>query len=83
MLLFIGQLAATGRGVGSEALNQLCHRLHRKGVALVGIAASPDNRAACRAYEKVGFRSFRPFREGGQEWNYLTKALDAAASPRA
>jgi len=76
--IFIGQLAATGRGVGSEALNQLCRRLRRKGVTLVGIAASPDNPAACRAYEKVGFRFFRRFHEGGRAWDYLTKALDAA-----
>ena len=77
--IFIGPLAATGRGIGSEALNQLCYQLGQKGVALVGIAASPGNLAACRAYEKIGFRSCRPFHDGGQEWNYLTKALNAAA----
>lgn len=76
--IFIGQLSATGRGVGSEALNQLCRHLCKTGVAVVGIAASPANLPACRAYEKVGFRSFRLFQAGGQEWDYLTKALNAA-----
>jgi len=76
--IFIGRLDAMGRGVGPEALTQLCHRLRRKGVTLVGIAASPENRAACLAYEKVGFQPFRHFHEGGREWNYLTKALIAA-----
>jgi aminoglycoside 6'-N-acetyltransferase len=77
--IFIGELSATGRGLGSEALNQLCCQLRRNAVALAGIAASPENAAACRAYEKAGFRCFRPFREAGQDWNYLTKALNAAA----
>ena len=77
--IFIAQPSAIGRGIGSEALAQLCRHLHRKGVALAGIAASPQNQAACRAYKKVGFQPFRAFYEAGQVWHYMTKALSAAA----
>ena len=77
--IFIGEFAATGRGVGSGALSQLCDKLRRQGVRLVGMAAATENRAACRAYEKAGFRSYRRFREGGEDMNYFTKALHAAA----
>lgn len=77
--IFIGESTATGHGVGSEALNQLCDELRRRGVRLVGLAAAAQNRAACRAYEKAGFRHYRHFREGGGNMNYFTKALRAAA----
>ena len=77
--ILVGEPAALGRGVGPEALSQVLARLAADGVRVVGIAAAVANERASKAYRKAGFRSFRRFREQGQEMCYYVKHLHAAA----
>ncbi|MBP7146265.1 MAG: GNAT family N-acetyltransferase [Acidobacteria bacterium] len=74
--IVIGEADALGHGIGPAALNQLFGRLRAEAVLVVGVADAVENRRALRAYEKVGFRTFRDFVEAGQRMRYLTLTLD-------
>lgn len=71
--IFVGDDYA-GRGLGTEALNQMTRRLIDKhGYHRITIDPSAENAAAIRSYEKAGFRHVgrleRAARErGSQEW---------------
>jgi aminoglycoside 6'-N-acetyltransferase len=69
--IMIGEPDLLGQGVGPAALAQLLARLRAEGVRVVGMAGAIANPRALRAYHKAGFRPFRDFLEGGQQWRYL------------
>jgi aminoglycoside 6'-N-acetyltransferase len=52
---FIGKPERLGLGYGSAYLRKLAERLKNEGVPALGIDPHPDNAAAIRAYEKIGF----------------------------
>lgn len=53
---FIGQSSWMGAGLGPSYLALHVQRLFYSGVPALGIDPDPENEAAIRAYEKVGFR---------------------------
>lgn len=53
----IGSEAEMGKGIGPRYLAQHCQALFGRGVPALGIDPHPDNHAAIRAYEKVGFQA--------------------------
>ncbi len=73
--LMIGVAASLGRGVGPDALAQLCLRLLGEGVSTVGVGTAIANRRALRAFEKAGFTPYRDFHEAGVAMRYLTRSL--------
>lgn len=75
--ILIGEPDARGQAVGPAALDHLLVKLRAEGVQMVGLAAAVGNTRALRAYEKAGFRPFRDFREGGQDYRYFVQALRA------
>lgn len=76
--ILVGELDHLGRGVGPQALSLLLDRLRAEGHSWVGIATAVANPRAVRAYEKAGFRPFRTFREGGEDYRYLVQSLAVA-----
>ena len=76
--ILIGEPGFIGRGFGPQALSLLLDRLRAEGRSDVGIATAAANPRALRAYEKAGFRSFRAFREDGEDMLYLVRSLEAA-----
>src|SRR4051794_14827586 len=55
--IFLGD-AFTGRGVGTEAMRRIIRELtEERGYHRIIIDPSPENSAAVRCYEKVGFRT--------------------------
>lgn len=76
--ILIGEPDCVGLGIGPQALTLLLDRLRAAGRTSVGIAAAAANPRARRAYEKAGFRWYRTFHEGGQDYDYLTQSLRAA-----
>jgi aminoglycoside 6'-N-acetyltransferase len=74
--ILIGEPEYLGRGIGPRALSFLLTKLRSEGVGFVGLATSTSNRAAIKAYEKVGFRFFRDFEElGFGPFQYMLKKL--------
>ena len=73
--ILIGEADSLDQGVGPEALHLLLDRLQSEGVCSVGMASARDNRRALRAFEKVGFTTFREFEWKGQRMYYVVKAL--------
>ena len=61
--ILIGEPEFLGRGVGPRALVLLLAKLRGAGVGFAGLGTSTSNRAAIRAFEKVGFRAFRDFED--------------------
>jgi aminoglycoside 6'-N-acetyltransferase len=55
--LFIGEPSHLGRGVGTGAVDLVCHHLFsERGASSVALLAAKANARALRAYEKAGFR---------------------------
>jgi len=79
--ILIGEPAAMGRGIGAQALELLAERLRAAGVRTIGLATAEANVRARRAYAKAGFVLWRPFVEGGQTMQYLTRRLDHDPRP--
>jgi aminoglycoside 6'-N-acetyltransferase len=80
--LMIGVADRLGRGIGPEALIQLCLRLQRQGASTVGLGTATANGRALRAFEKAGFRPYRDFQEGGVGMRYLTRRLAPPSDQR-
>jgi RimJ/RimL family protein N-acetyltransferase len=61
--LFIGDEAATGRGIGTEMLRRFVDEIVFADPATTACVADPDvrNLASMRAFEKAGFRVVREF----------------------
>jgi aminoglycoside 6'-N-acetyltransferase len=54
--LYIGEQPYLRIGHGSALLRQHVDQMFSRGIPAVGIDPHPDNAAACRAFEKAGFR---------------------------
>lgn len=54
--MFLAKEALMGQGLGPRILAQHCAALFEQGAPALGIDPHPDNTAALRCYEKVGFR---------------------------
>ena len=76
--ILIGEPDCVGLGIGPQALLLMLDQLRAAGRTSVGIAAAAANPRARRAYEKAGFRLYRPFHEDGQDYDYLVQSLRAA-----
>ncbi len=61
--ILIGEPEFLGRGVGPRALVLVLAKLRGEGVGFAGLGTSTSNRAAIRAFEKAGFRTFRDFED--------------------
>ena len=62
--IFVGEPDRIGRGFGPAALQVLMkHLWDDESVPLAGMSVSVENKAAIRAYEKVGFKLFREFKD--------------------
>ncbi|HWF01894.1 MAG TPA: GNAT family N-acetyltransferase [Caulobacteraceae bacterium] len=55
MDMYVGEPDLVGCGHGPALLREHVDRLFSEGVPAVGIDPHPENRAACRAFEKAGF----------------------------
>lgn len=65
---FIGAACDQGRGLGTAYLGQLVGAMRQAGVPAFGIDPHPDNTAAIRSYQKVGFQ---PHAERMTEWGLV------------
>ena len=61
--LFIGEKSLTGRGLGTEMLEQFVEEIVFARPGTTAVTADPDvrNEASMKAFEKAGFRSVREF----------------------
>lgn len=59
--ILIGEPAFLGQGLGPRALVLLLAKLRAAGCGFAGVGTSISNRSAIRAFEKVGFRTFKDF----------------------
>lgn len=76
--LFIGEIGATGRGLGPRFLRLALDRLFAMPeVARVHIDPAPENAVAIRAYEKAGFRRAGPIDTPDGPALYMIRERDA------
>lgn len=53
--IFVGEQAATGKGIGADMLRQFCEKLIANGARRIIIDPDPANMRAVHAYRKAGF----------------------------
>ena len=74
--ILIGEEAHLHKGMGTTALQLLVDQLRGKGdVPQAGLSPEPDNAAAIRSYEKVGFRFRREYQVAGHTYSLMTLDL--------
>lgn len=70
--ILVGEREWRGKGVAGEVINAACHwLLHEKNIFKFFLGVNPDNLAARRAYEKIGFRHYDTDADGSLRmvWN--------------
>jgi len=64
-----------GQGIGAGLLRQACEYLSTQGIREVGVTVLPENYAAKRVYEKLGFVERGAYQESIGKSLYMTKKL--------
>ena len=60
-----------GQGYGTAVLRKILEEAMTRGVARVGLSTSPENAAAIRVYERVGFRATGQQDDGEDVYHYV------------